>query len=1332
MSGGNDKPRDSEDLRATVPAKGWDLAATVPVTPAPPVDPNATVPALFNVPVDPQATIPAARPATDATRPTHVASDARLAETRATALPAEAPGTGGALTGGATSQSQAFSKSFSRTGRTRINLNLPAEAQHLDVKLQQSRSSVLADMATARISKGDPIPSGIRKLIEEQGTEGRYAINRPLAAGGMGAVLHIEDHDFRRAAAMKVIHGRFSNHPEAIERFLAEAQVTAQLEHPNIVPIHDLGVMDDGTLYFTMKLIEGVSLGKVVKLLQQQAGTLTDRQHQPIPPDAESAAAAAKWSEAEKLLAFLKVLDGVGFAHSRGVVHRDIKPDNIMLGLHGEVLVVDWGIAKVLGTADRNSALVQQVASIRDRDSLSATMEGSAMGTIYYMPPEQATGKLDEVDARSDVYALGATLYELLALKRSVEGPTLPDLLAKVATGNYIPLNVAAPALSPDLVAIVHRAMALTRDRRYASCADFAADLRRYLAGQAVLARRRNLIERLGLWYAQHRRQVQAGIGAAVLLAVAVGGTLAWQDQARRGKSAMLLADARKDVERHGATGDIAALDAARDRLAQAAVLLPGDGAIVELRGKVEAALAEAKRLADQEKEKRAAEDRANQLLIEGTKLKIDSQLEEAEQKLSAAFQLAPKNGAVANELKEVVRLRANARELVQRQEAREQRHRGDQLLERAARLDPADPAVEDAIKKAEEAFTLAEKDISVEGTQAQIKAATLLRARSAAARKDADDRRKGQDAVAKARQALADKRFAEAKEAIAQGLGFLPNQPEAMALRDQILAAELADQQAKAAAEKLRQSQDATVRARAALKAGDLAAARDAAAQAWGHAPGNADADQVRQEVAEREREAARQAARDASLTEARQKAAAAMAQARAELAKLQAGVARQRIALANLGRLTGELTGVEADQKGALWAAHREAQAAGTEVSERWSLTEAAAQNVLGFLADDRAHALNAEARGLLSDLYQARLADARQRRDLPNITAFANLLRRYDDGRYAALLADLGRLSLSGPAGTVITVRALSDGADLRLQPVGEPMTVSLPAKELELKGGRYQLSAGDVLISVVVSAGAQGAVAWPGALPALPGMALRYVPAAGGGKAFLLGQYEVTHDQYFQYLSDPAVFPRVQAAWKAYFTAADQANHDLGFVPRQGREVSWQAKASDAEGAILSELSVPKELLGLPVWGVTRADAEGFCAWLAKRSGQKIRLPTLGEWQLAAHGGDERRQYPWGEVFDEALAVTAYGAGRKPRDIAAKVGSRPGDVGPFGHADLAGNVREWVGDRAGIHGALVVGGSWSDERPEQFRTTAWESIDPTFTGPVFGFRILMELP
>jgi serine/threonine protein kinase len=1326
------RPPDQEDANATVPAKGWNDAATIPAArPAPgsAVNLDQTVQADLNRPQPEADTVPT-RPAERGQEETLMADPVvnnrpgtgALSRSR---VSTDTPGSQTPMTSTALSQS-GLSRSFTRTSRTRVNLNLPAEAQQLDQKLQLSRSSVLSDMATARIGKGD-LPKGIAKLIEAQGTEGRYAIERPLAAGGMGAVLHINDHDFRRPAAMKVILSRYTSSPEATERFLAEAQVTAQLEHPNIVPIHDLGVMDDGTLYFTMKLIEGMSLGRVVKLLQQQRGGFKDKDGNLVPPDADSAAAEKKWTEEEKLHVFLKVLDGVGFAHSRGVVHRDLKPDNIMLGTHGEVLVVDWGIAKVLGTADPQSELVRKVASLRDQHSASATMDGSTMGTLYYMPPEQALGNLSEVDARSDVYALGATLYELLALRRCLDVGNIADGIARISNGAWNRLDGVAPHLSPDLVAIVHRAMARERAERYQSCEDFSADLRRYLSGQAVLARRRNLIERIGMWYAAHRRQVQIGVAGVVLVAGAIGGTLAIRAQADRAEAARLFAEAKREYDTGRASMDVAALNRAQLRLASAETFRKTPE-IIELTALVGYALDRAKEEEDARIQREAAAKKAKALVQEARNQISLNQYAEAERTLDAALKLTPGDEDIIAFLKQVAAQLSNEKLREARELSAKDRAAGDTVLARAEALDRADPQVDALLRQAEDLFAKAESVVPVDGTQAQVKKVALLRKEAEAARKARIDLTKGEAAATQARADLAAQRFAPAKEAIAQALGFIPNRADLVALRDQILSEENRAQTAQDAAKRQALADALAVKAEAALAAGELVAAREAAAQAWGQVPGHAATEKMRQRIAESERQAAAQA----RVTEARNKATAALADAQAQLAKLQEAYRTQAAAAATVDALTEKLDGQPITQKDALWQAHRRAQAAVTVVSEAWSLTEAAAQNVLGFLAEDPGNPLIAQAKGMLADLYQARLTDARRRRDVANVAAFANLLTRYDDGRYASLLKDFSRLTINGPAGTRISISELDAGPDLRLVPAGKASGITLPVEPLALKGGRYQLSSGEVVISVVVDATTPVVITWPGKLPVISGMPLRYVPPLDGRPAFLLGEREVLSRDYDRFLHDAAVWKRAVASWKEFHVGGGEDPTLLRLVPRDPGRSLWQAEASDANGLVLAKLTMPESVADLPISGVSRDDAEEFCTWLGKNQNLKIRLPTRAEWQSAAHGGDSRRVYPWGEVFDSGFAIGIWAADGRKREAAERSGEVPADRGPFGHLDLAGNLREWVSDRTKTHGAEVTGGSWSCDRPEEFRTTAVTSTQPYFTNAGIGFRILVELP
>lgn len=1354
------RPGDAEDANATVPAQGWNDAATIPAArPAPgsAVNLDQTVPANLNRPTaeaetlptrpiaDPDRTLPAqlntgAQSETQATRPTQLGEEATLLAGSASGIPSDpavllhtrATGGGSAsstpLSSSALSNSSssgALSRSFTRTGRTRVNLNLPAEAQQLDQKLQLSRSSVLSDMATARIGKGD-LPPGITKLIEQQGTEGRYAIERPLAAGGMGAVLHINDHDFRRPAAMKVILSRYAQNPEATERFLAEAQVTAQLEHPNIVPIHDLGVMEDGTLYFTMKLIEGMSLGRVVKLLQQQTGTLKDKEGNLVPPDADSAAAAKKWTDEEKLLTFLKVLDGVGFAHSRGVVHRDLKPDNVMLGTFGEVLVVDWGIAKILGTADPQHELVRKVASLRDQQSASMTMDGSAMGTLYYMPPEQALGNLNEVDARSDVYALGATLYELLALRRCLDSGNMADMIARIASGAYTRLDAVAPHLSQDLVAIVHKAMATQRADRYQSCADFSADIRRYLAGQAVHARRRNIIELIGLWYAAHRRQVQVAAAGIALVVIAVVTTVAVIKQGERAKVQALLAQAKQDYDAGRIVLDLPPLERAQVAIAQALILDKVNPQAIELKALNELAIDNAKREAESKVQREAAAKRAQALTAEARQLRAAGKLEDAEKVLDAALKLAPTDEAITALMKEVAGDLKSSRLAEARKQGKRARDGGDALLSQAEQMDRADTRVDGLLRQAEAKFAEAESVVPIDGTQAQVQKVALLRQAAEVARKAKEDRSKGEAAATSAQTALGARQFAKAKDDIAQALGFLPNRADLVALRDRILVEENAALTAEEAARRKSQADALSTKAATALAAGDLAAAREAAAQAWGMVPGHPATEQIRAKISLAER----QAAEIARLTELRTKATESLADAKRHQASLQAANQAHAEAVATVAELAQRLSDKPATQKATLWEAHRREKAAITQVSESWSLTEAAAQSVLSFLAEDREHPAVVEAKRVLADLYQARLIDARRRRDVSNVAAFANLLSRYDDGKFANLLKDFGRLTLTGPAGTELQISEVDTGADLRLVPIGKPMSIKLPTEPLVLKGGRYQITGVDHLMTLEVNAVAAVEVTWPGKMPSIPGMPLRYVPPMQGRKAFLLAEREVLSHEYDRFLRDPTIWKRAVASWKEYYSNVGMDPAAFRLIPRQITTTYWQA--IETEDHTLTSLTMPKAEADMPVAGVSRDDALDFCAWLSKQHGLKVRLPSRAEWQSAADGGDARRAFPWGEVFDYGFTAGIWAPDGSKRDGPIAPGSAAGDLGPFGHRDLAGNLREWVSDTGSAHGAEIVGGSWSTANQDGFRVTQSESVQPFVTNPTIGFRILVELP
>ncbi|MHC5040110.1 MAG: serine/threonine-protein kinase, partial [Planctomycetota bacterium] len=195
----------------------------------------------------------------------------------------------------------------------------------------------------------------------------RYGILGEIARGGMGAIVKLVDNDIRRPVAMKVILG--GDVKERVERFVEEAQVTGQLEHPNIVPVHELGLDPDGKVYFTMKLVKGESLDAIID-------AIADKDPEVL----------RKYPLSHLLQIFLKVCDAIAFAHSKGVIHRDLKPENVMVGRFGEVLVMDWGLSKVKGRED--TAVEDLVETIRSEREVGKTLSGEVMGTPSYMPPE--------------------------------------------------------------------------------------------------------------------------------------------------------------------------------------------------------------------------------------------------------------------------------------------------------------------------------------------------------------------------------------------------------------------------------------------------------------------------------------------------------------------------------------------------------------------------------------------------------------------------------------------------------------------------------------------------------------------------------------------------------------------------------------------------------------------------------------------------------------------------------------------------------------------------------------------------------------------------------
>ena len=294
----------------------------------------------------------------------------------------------------------------------------------------------------------------------------RYEDRGPIGRGGMGEVRRVYDRHLDRMLAMKILAPELVEDRPSRARFTAEAKITAALQHPGIVAVHDQGVLADGRLWFTMREVQGRTLSDVI-----------DELHAGI---AESAWPMEPASLFRVVDAFKRVCDAVAFAHSRSVIHRDIKPSNVMVGEFGEVLVMDWGLAKERGGGSRDSVPPPEA---------SVTHVGDVVGTPSYMPPEQARGEHAALGPRSDVWSLGAVLRTVLTGRPPASGSSAA-VLAAIMTNAIVPIAEAVelghPPMPPELVAICERAMSFEPSRRYADATEVGGEVAAWLEGDLV------------------------------------------------------------------------------------------------------------------------------------------------------------------------------------------------------------------------------------------------------------------------------------------------------------------------------------------------------------------------------------------------------------------------------------------------------------------------------------------------------------------------------------------------------------------------------------------------------------------------------------------------------------------------------------------------------------------------------------------------------------------------------------------------------------------------------------------------------------------------------
>ncbi len=371
----------------------------------------------------------------------------------------------------------------------------------------------------------------------------RYRLIRPHAKGGIGQVWVARDSELQRDVALKEIQPCYAEREDQRARFMLEAEITGNLEHPGIVPVYSLGRNADGRPYYAMRFIRGESFSVAIRRFHQgrrEAEGGSPAQPRPL-----------LGIEFRQLIRrFLDVCDAMDYAHSRGVLHRDLKPANVMLGRYGETLVVDWGLAKVIGRND-----IIPAPSDADGDTepsftgASATTSGdtepgTTIGTPTYMSPEQACGDIEKLGPTSDVYSLGATLYELLTGKVPFPDKKMAAVIEKVLKGDFPPPRAVEPAVPVALEAICTKAMAADPARRYLSVRALAQDIEHWLADEPVAAYPERRLERLGRWLRQHRTWTAAALAGLVGISVVATAAAVVVEQLRRVES-----ETRKEAE---------------------------------------------------------------------------------------------------------------------------------------------------------------------------------------------------------------------------------------------------------------------------------------------------------------------------------------------------------------------------------------------------------------------------------------------------------------------------------------------------------------------------------------------------------------------------------------------------------------------------------------------------------------------------------------------------------------------------------------------------------------------------------------------------------------
>lgn len=382
-------------------------------------------------------------------------------------------------------------------------------AQNVSSEMLDEFSSALSSDVTVAmtVSSQNSEPAGpsssptetvdLSTVIEPLEKRERYELLRVQGEGGLGRVWVARDQSLGRIVALKEIRNTEEASSDAIARFQREAQITSRLEHPNIVPVYD---WEDGeSRYYTMRLVHGHTLDDAIKNYHRL----------------KNEGKASRLKLQELLTAFLGVCQAVSYAHARGVIHRDIKPANVLLGEFGEVILLDWGLARSRGDQNETRANADPV----DANSLQ-TQAGEIMGTPAFMAPEQARGKIEEIDHRTDLYSLGAMLFMICTGRSPHRGNSTRDVLVSIVKSEVPSARSLSPSVPRPLDAICRKSLAKKKEDRYESALRMQEDIKRWIADEPVSVYRESWWERGGRWFRRHRAMAVGTIAALAGIAV--------------------------------------------------------------------------------------------------------------------------------------------------------------------------------------------------------------------------------------------------------------------------------------------------------------------------------------------------------------------------------------------------------------------------------------------------------------------------------------------------------------------------------------------------------------------------------------------------------------------------------------------------------------------------------------------------------------------------------------------------------------------------------------------------------------------------------------------